>query len=108
MIGTGSPFGNRIYKNYYEELNNISLTTAGVRRLGAASIDLAYVASGKIDGFWEKDLNLWDIVSGLLLIKEAGGRISELNGDQWNITSRDILASNTLIHDKLIENLTLL
>ena len=71
-------------------------------------MDLAYVASGKIDGFWEKDLNLWDIVSGVLLVKEAGGRLSEPNGGQWNINSKDILASNTLIHNKLIENLTLL
>lgn len=108
LIGTGCPFGSRIYNNYYKELDNISQLTAGVRRLGAASIDLAYVASGKIDGFWEKDLNLWDVVSGVLLVKEAGGRLSILNGDQWDIKSRDILASNTLIHNKLIENLTLL
>ena len=108
LIGTGCPFGKRIYKNYYKELENISQLTAGVRRFGAASMDLAYVASGKIDGFWEKDLNLWDIVSGVLLVKEAGGRLSEPNGGQWNINSKDILASNTLIHNKLIENLTLL
>ena len=108
LIGTGIPFGDRIYNNYYKELDNISKLTAGVRRLGAASIDLAYVASGKIDGFWEKNLNLWDVCSGVLLVKEAGGRISEPNGNNWNIKSRDILASNTLIHEKLIENLTLL
>ena len=76
--------------------------------MGAASIDLAYVASGKIDGFWEKDLNLWDVVSGVLLVKEAGGRLSLPNGARWDIKSRDILASNTLIHNKLVENLTLL
>ena len=76
--------------------------------MGAASLDLAYVASGKIDGFWENNLNLWDVCSGVLLIKEAGGRLSEPNGKNWSITSRDILASNTIIHDKLVENLTLL
>ena len=108
MIGTGVPFGDRIYDSYYKELNNISKLTAGVRRLGASSIDLAYVASGKIDGFWEKDLNIWDVCSGVLLVKEAGGRFSEPNGNNWNIKSRDILVSNTLIHEKLIENLTLL
>ena len=108
LIGTGCPFGSRIYENYYKELDNISQLSAGVRRLGAASIDLAYVASGKIDGFWEKDLNLWDVVSGVLLVKEAGGRLSKLNGDQWDIKSRDILVSNTLIHNRLLENLTLL
>ena len=108
LIGTGTPFGERVYKKYFQELEIISKLTAGVRRLGAASIDLAYVASGKIDGYWEKDLNLWDVCSGVLLVKEAGGRISEPNGDNWTTNSRDILASNTLIHKKLLENLTLL
>ena len=108
LIGTGLPFSNRIYDNYFKELENISQLTAGVRGLGAASINLAYVASGKIDGIWETNLNLWDVVSGALLVKEAGGRLSVPNGDQWDIKSRDILASNTLIHNKLIENLTLL
>ena len=108
LIGTGAPFGKRIYSDYYCELENISRLTAGVRRLGAASLDLAYVASGKIDGFWEKNLNLWDVSSGVLIVKEAGGRISSQNGDNWTTESKDILASNTLIHNKLIENLTLL
>ena len=108
LVGTGIPFGTRIYNNYYDELRNISKITAGVRRLGAASLDLAYVASGKIDGFWEKDLNLWDVCSGVLIVREAGGRVSEPMGEIWTINSRDILASNTLIHNKLIEKLTLL
>ena len=107
LIGTGVPFGKRIYKNYYKELDNISKFTAGVRRFGAASIDLAFVASGKIDGYWEKDLNLWDVCAGVLLVKEAGGRVSEPDGNIWNTKSRDILASNSMIHDNLLENLTL-
>ena len=86
----------------------MSKNSAGVRRLGAAALDLAYVASGKIDGFWERDLNLWDISSGVLLVKEAGGKISDPDGKKWTINSRDIVASNSLIHNKLIENLTLL
>ena len=80
LIGTGIPFGNRVYKNFYKELDNVSKKSAGVRRLGAAALDLAYVASGKIDGFWERDLNLWDISSGVLLVKEAGGKITEPDG----------------------------
>ena len=108
LIGTGIPFGERNYIEFYKELENISKLTAGVRRLGAASLDLAYVASGKIDGFWEKNLNLWDVCSGVLIVKEAGGRLSEPNGHNWSIKSNDILVSNTLIHNKLIENLTLL
>lgn len=108
LIGTATPFGERGYINYYKELDQISKLTSGVRQLGSASINLAYLASGKIDGFWEKNLNLWDVCSGVLLVKEAGGRISEPLGDDWNTNSRDILASNTLTHKKLIENLTLL
>ena len=108
LIGTGIPFGNRIYKNFYKELDNVSKKSAGVRRLGAAALDLAYVASGKIDGFWERDLNLWDISSGVLLVKEAGGKITEPDGKKWTTNSRDIAVSNSLIHKKLTENLTLL
>ena len=108
LIGTGIPFGGRVYSDYYKELEKISKLTAGLRRLGAAALDLAYVSSGKIDGFWEKDLNLWDVSAGVLLIKEAGGRVTEPRGNNWTTISRDILVSNTLIHEKLLENLTLL
>ncbi len=108
LIGTGAPFGDRVYSNYYIELEKISKISAGVRRLGAASLDLAYVASGKIDGFWEKDLNIWDVSSGVILVKEAGGRITEPKGNFWTTESKNILASNTLIHNLLLENLTLL
>ena len=108
LVGTGIPFGDRVYEKFYTELDNVSKVTAGIRRLGSAALDLAYVSSGKIDGFWERNLNLWDICSGVLLVKEAGGRISEPNGNKWTTNSRDITVSNSLIHDKLIENLTLL
>jgi len=108
LVGTGIPFSDRVYDKFYTELDNLAKKTAGIRRLGSAALDLAYVSSGKIDGFWERDLNLWDICSGVLLVKEAGGRISEPNGNKWKTNSRDIMVSNSLIHDKLIENLTLL
>ena len=67
-----------------------------------------YTEKMKLDGFWEKDLNLWDVSSGVLLVKEAGGRVTEPQGNNWTTKSRDILVSNTLIHEKLLENLTLL
>lgn len=108
LVGTGIPFSDRVYDKFYTELDNLAKKTAGIRRLGSAALDLAYVSSGKLDGFWERDLNLWDICSGVLLVKEAGGRISEPNGNKWTTNSRDITVSNSLIHDKLIENLTLL
>ena len=108
LISTGIPFGERIYNNYYTELKSLSKSTAGIRRLGAASIDLAYVASGKIDGFWEKNLNLWDIGSGALIVQEAGGRISDFKGNNWTTSTKDILASNSIIHKDMVKNLTLL
>ncbi len=108
LIGTGLPFGERIYKNYLSEIDEILKTTAGIRRFGSAGLDLAYVAAGKLDGFWEADLNLWDLSTGTLLVKEAGGRISKINGEDWNIDCREILASNSNIHIDLSEKLSLL
>ena len=108
LIGTGMPFGNRIYENYLNQIDLISKNSAGIRRLGSAGIDLAYVAAGKFDGFWEKNLNLWDVSTGVLLVKEAGGKISKIDGTEWTIKSNDILASNLLIHKKLQEKLSLL
>ena len=108
LIGTGLPFAKRIYDNYLTEINEILKSTAGIRRLGSAGLDLAYVAAGKLDGFWEKDVNLWDISSGVLLVKEAGGKISNVKGDYWKPQFRDILASNSKIHSRLIEKLSLL
>ena len=108
LIGTGLPFGNRMYKDYLLEIDEILKVSAGIRRLGAAGLDLAYVAAGKIDGFWEKDINLWDISSGVLLVTEAGGKISLPSGQIWTVDDRNILASNNFIHDDLVKKLSLL
>ena len=108
LIGTGLPFGKRTYNNYLTEIDQILKSTAGIRRLGSAALDLAYVAAGKLDGFWEKDINLWDISSGVLMVKEAGGKTSRVNGENWSIESREILASNNKIHEDLEKKLSLL
>ena len=108
LIGTGIPNGDRTYENYLEQINSVTKNCAGLRRIGSASIDLAYVAAGKLDGFWEKNLNIWDVSAGVLLIREAGGKVTEPNGNDWIINSRDILASNLFIHSELQEKLTLL
>ena len=108
LIGTGLPFGKRIYDNYLTEIDEILKESAGIRRLGSAGLDLAYVASGKLDGWWEKNINLWDISTGVLLVKEAGGKVSNMNGAIWDTSCRDVVASNTKIHDELVEKLTLL
>jgi len=108
VIGTGIPHANRSYPNYLKEIDNISKNSSGLRRIGAASIDLAYVAAGKLDAFWERNLNLWDVCSGILLVKEAGGKVTLPDGNIWNTKSRDILASNDYIHDQIQNKLTLL
>lgn len=72
-----------------------------VRRLGSAALDLAYVAAGRFDGFWEIDLHPWDVAAGVLLIREAGGRVSDYNGVEYLIENRSMVATNGVIHDQV-------
>jgi myo-inositol-1(or 4)-monophosphatase len=72
--------------------------TAGVRRLGSAALDLAYVAAGRYDGFWETNLMPWDIAGGLLMVKEAGGFVSDLSGGQTMMASGEVLAASDHLH----------
>lgn len=76
--------------------------TQGVRRLGAASIDLCHVASGMLDGFWELDLHPWDTAAGILIVKEAGGFVTKMDGTDFSIYDKQILASNGSIHESMI------
>jgi len=103
LIGTSIPHANRGYQNYLNEIDNIAKNCAGLRSTGAAAIDLAYVASGKTGAFWQRNLKLWDICSGVLIVKEAGGKITQPDGKEWTIKNSDILASNNLIHHQIID-----
>jgi myo-inositol-1(or 4)-monophosphatase len=105
VIGTGIPHLDRIYDGYLKEIDQLSKKCSGLRRMGSAALDLAYVAAGKLDAFWERNLNLWDIAAGALLVKEAGGKVTEPIGDPWSIESKDILASNTKIHNEVQQSL---
>ena len=99
LMGTGMPFRDRGDQPLYSAiLSGVMAATSGVRRFGAAALDLAYVASGRLDGFWEFGLQPWDIAAGLLLIREAGGYVSDLSGGQTMMTSGDILAANDHLH----------
>ncbi|HVK43090.1 MAG TPA: inositol monophosphatase family protein, partial [Phenylobacterium sp.] len=81
VLGTGIPFlGHGQHARFLKELHQISQRVAGVRRFGAASLDLAYVAAGRLDGFWERDLKPWDMAAGLLMIQEAGGKVTDMDG----------------------------
>jgi myo-inositol-1(or 4)-monophosphatase len=99
LIATGIPFrGRGDHPTYLATLARIMAATSGVRRLGAAALDLAYVAAGRYDGFWEFGLFPWDIAAGLLLVREAGGFVSDLSGGQSMLTSGDVLAANGHLH----------
>lgn len=107
LLATGFP---------YKDMKNLDLwtdcfrallpETSGVRRAGSAALDLAWVAAGRYDGFWEFDLNTWDIAAGVLLIQEAGGMISEVDGGRDYLKSGDIMAANPFIYRKLLRKLT--
>jgi myo-inositol-1(or 4)-monophosphatase len=100
VIGTGMPFrGKEAHPGYMRTLNAVMAETAGVRRMGAAALDLAYVAAGRFDGFWEFGLKPWDIAAGILLVKEAGGYCSEPDGSGHDMmASGDVLAANDHLH----------
>lgn len=107
LIGTGIPFrGHGEGDQFNRQLSAMMAETAGVRRWGAASLDLAYVAAGRLDGFWEEGLSPWDIAAGLLLVREAGGYISDLRGGQTMMETGSILSSNNLLHAPLQALLT--
>ncbi|HKE06737.1 MAG TPA: inositol monophosphatase family protein, partial [Candidatus Acidoferrum sp.] len=77
------------------------LRSHGVRRDGSAALDLAYVAAGRFDGFWEFGLKPWDTAAGVVLVEEAGGKISDLNGNPYVLGGKSILATNGLIHTEM-------
>ncbi len=102
LMATGIPFRARDrFDEYLKSFEKISLGSVGLRRGGSAALDLAYVACGRFDGFWEINLSPWDIAAGALIIEEAGGRVTDLWGNPDYLKSGDILASNGLIHHEL-------
>ncbi len=102
FMTTGIPFRARgRFDEYMSTFKQISLESSGMRRGGSAALDLAYVACGRLDGFWEINLSPWDIAAGALLIQEAGGRVSDVWGSADYLQNGDILASNGLIHTQI-------
>lgn len=102
LVGTGFPSHKR-HKNpniyFYHQL---TLRSHGVRRAGSAALDLTSVAAGRLDGFWEFNLNAWDTAAGILIVEEAGGKVTGLNGQPLEITDRDVVATNGLIHAEVL------
>ncbi len=103
LMTTGIPFRARDrFEEYIESLKRVSYASAGMRRGGSAALDLAYVACGRFDGFWEINLSPWDIAAGEALVREAGGRITDVWGKDAFLTNGDVLATNGRVHPELL------
>lgn len=104
LIGTGFPFKwPELVPRYLEQFAAILPRTSGIRRAGAASLDLVDVAMGRFDGFWELMLAPWDVAAGVLLVREAGGRVTDLDGSPAFLRHGAFVAGNTAIHEWLLE-----
>jgi myo-inositol-1(or 4)-monophosphatase len=102
LVATGFPSRKRHDNPNIHFYHEFTLRSHGVRRPGSAALDLAYVACGRFEAFWEFHLNPWDTAAGFLLIEEAGGRISDFAGGPFRLDSEEVLGSNGLIHDELV------
>jgi myo-inositol-1(or 4)-monophosphatase len=102
LVATGFPSQKRHLSPNIHFYQEFTLRSHGVRRAGSAALDLAYVAAGRMEAFWEFNLNPWDTAAGFLLVEEAGGRITDFSGDPYKLDSREVLASNGLIQDELL------
>ncbi len=102
LVATGFPSHKRHKNPNIHFYHQITLRTHGVRRAGSAALDLCCVASGRFDGFWEFNLNPWDTAAGVLIVEEAGGKVTDFKGGPFQLNSRETLASNGLLHAALV------
>jgi myo-inositol-1(or 4)-monophosphatase len=102
MLCTGFPYNVRERPDFTRDFANFTMAAQAVRRDGSAALDLAYLACGRFDGFWEEGLNPWDTAAGVLLIHEAGGRVTDFSGAPLDIYTPKVLASNGLIHNDMM------
>ena len=106
VLATGIPFlGHGQHAKFLKELHQMSQRVAGVRRFGAASLDMAWVAAGRFDGFWERDLSPWDLAAGILLVTEAGGKVTNAEGEADVLGSGSVCAGNLDLHPQILDRL---
>ncbi|MBA2727564.1 MAG: inositol monophosphatase [Parachlamydiaceae bacterium] len=106
LLVTGFPYNRRENSdNNYREFFHMTHISQGVRRLGSAALDLAYVAAGRLDGYWEKGLKPWDMAAGVIILKEAKGRVSAFDLSEFQLFEGNLLATNGLIHSALSDHL---
>ena len=104
LIGTGIPFMARgDHPRYLATLASVMAATSGVRRLGVASLDLAYIAAGRFDGYWEFNLSPWDLAAGIIIVRESGGYVTDMAGGQGMLSGGDVIAANAHLHQPLME-----
>ena len=107
LIGTGFPFKEKeLFSTYIKTLKAVFFQSSDVRRAGATTLDLAYVAAGRLDGFWAMSLQPWSMSAGILLITESGGLVSDFKGEKDYINSGNIIAGNPKIHKLLLETIS--
>lgn len=102
LVATGFPSRKRHQSPNIHFYHEFTLRSHGVRRAGSAALDLAYVAAGRLEAFWEFNLNPWDTAAGVLLVTEAGGRVSDFAGGDFKLESQEVLATNGLIHGEMV------
>ena len=106
LLATGIPFHGRPgHKPFLKQLEAVMGKVSGVRRMGSAALDLAYVAAGRYDGYWEVGLQPWDMAAGILLVREAGGYVTTLEGKKDVLAGKDVLATNPALHKPLMDML---
>jgi myo-inositol-1(or 4)-monophosphatase len=102
LFATGIPFaGKEDHDRFLGQLKSVMAVSSGVRRFGSAALDLAYVAAGRFEGFWEIGLNPWDMAAGIVLVREAGGFVTDITGGGGMLESGEIIAANDLLHGPL-------
>ncbi|WP_297513386.1 inositol monophosphatase family protein [uncultured Caulobacter sp.] len=107
ILATGVPFaGKPGHGQFLKELHQVSQKVAGVRRFGAASLDLAWVAAGRFDAYWERNLGAWDVAAGILMIQESGGKVTTIDESDLDVLAgKSILASNQDLYPQILERL---
>jgi len=106
VLATGIPFaGKPGHAQFLKELHQVSHQVSGVRRFGSAALDLAWVAAGRFDGYWERGLNPWDLAAGQLLVSEAGGQLSDIDGAETGPRATSIVAANFDLHPLIVERI---
>jgi myo-inositol-1(or 4)-monophosphatase len=109
LLATGFPYYDfSKMTTYLQVLESFMRGTRGLRRMGAAAIDLAFVACGRFDGFFEYGINTWDVAAGIIIIEEAGGRVSDFKSGDLHRTGQEVLATNGLLHDAMLEKVQIL